>query len=164
MKERILWSREELILTINLYCKTPFGKLHRSNPDVISLAGLIGRTPSAVSWKLVNFASFDPSLQARGIRGASNASNLDKEIWNEFFNHWDVLAFESEFLLAKKKHQEIELPSEMEIKEGLVRERMVKTRVNQSFFRATILASYNYTCCITGIQLPDLLIASHIRP
>jgi len=164
MKERILWNQEELILAIKLYCKTPFGKLHKSNPDVIALAGLIGRTPSAVTWKLVNFASFDPSLIARGIRGATNASNLDKEIWNEFFNQWDALAYESEVLLAKKKNKEIEVESEYQIKEGLTKDRMVKTRVNQAFFRSSILASYNFTCCITGIKQPELLIASHIRP
>jgi putative restriction endonuclease len=36
--------------------------------------------------------------------------------------------------------------------------------VNQSFFRKTILASYNNTCCITGIQLPELIVAGHIKP
>ncbi len=164
MKERILWNREELILAINLYCKTPFGKLHKSNPDVIRLAELIGRTPSAVSWKLVNFASLDPSLQARGIKGAINSSSLDREIWAEFFNNWDDLAYESEILLANKEQEKIQIEPELEIRDGLVKERMVKTRVNQSFFRATILASYNNTCCITGIQQPELLIASHIRP
>ncbi len=81
MKERQrLWTREELILAINLYCKLPFGRLHRNNPEIIHLAKLIGRTNSSVAYKLVNFASLDPSLQARGIKGAPNASNLDKEI------------------------------------------------------------------------------------
>ena len=96
-----LWTREELLLAINLYCKLPFGRLHSRNPDVIKLADLIGRTPNSVAYKLVNFASLDPSLQARGIKGASNASYLDKEIWNEFYSNWDILPFQSEQLLAK---------------------------------------------------------------
>ena len=96
-----LWTREELILAVSLYCKLPFGRLHRLNPEVVNLAHLIGRTPSSVAYKLVNFASLDPSLKARGIKGVSNASNLDKEIWVEFFNHWDELPFESEKLLAE---------------------------------------------------------------
>ena len=79
-----LWTREELIVAINLYYKLPFGKLHKGNPEIIMIANRLGRTPSSVAWKLVNFASFDPSLKARGIKGASNASNLDKQIWNEF--------------------------------------------------------------------------------
>lgn len=33
-----LWTREELILAINLYCKLPFGKLHKNNPEIIELA------------------------------------------------------------------------------------------------------------------------------
>ena len=89
MKEgQKLWTKEELKLAINLYCKLPFGRLHKLNPEVIHVAKLIGRTPSSVAYKLVNFASLDPSLKARGIKGASNASKLDAEIWNEFFENW----------------------------------------------------------------------------
>lgn len=67
-KGQQLWTRDELILAINLYCKLPFGKIHRGNPDIVELANLLGRTPSSIAYKLVNFASLDPSLQARGIR------------------------------------------------------------------------------------------------
>jgi putative restriction endonuclease len=41
---------------------------------------------------------------------------------------------------------------------------MVRVRVNQSFFRQMILASYDYTCCVTGMRQPEFLIAGHIRP
>ena len=92
-KGQKLWTRDELILAINLYCKLPFGRLHRSNPEVIHLAELIGRTPSSIAYKLVNFASLDPSLQARGIKGASNSSKLDKIIWDEFYNNWAQFNF-----------------------------------------------------------------------
>jgi putative restriction endonuclease len=167
-KGQILWSREELILAVNLYCKLPFGRLHRLNPEVIHLAELIGRTASSVALKLVNFASLDTSLKARGIKGASNASKLDAEIWNEFFNNWDELPYESEKLLAKFENTTIEkinhiLETELP-KEGKTREQLVKVRVNQSFFRSAILASYNNTCCITGMQQPEFLIAGHIKP
>ena len=162
------WTRDELILAINLYCKLSFGRLHRQNPDVINLANLIGRTSSSVAFKLVNFASLDPSLKARGIKGASNASNLDNQIWNEFFNHWETLPFESEKLLAKIKNTTVEklnhIPENELPKAGKTREQLVKVRVNQAFFRSSILASYNNTCCITGMQQPEFLIASHIRP
>lgn len=163
-----LWTRDELILAINLYCKLPFGRLHRLNPEVINLAKLIRRSSSSVALKLVNFASLDPSLKARGIKGASNASKLDNVIWNEFFNHWDILPYESEKLLAQLEHTTVEqlnhIPEEVLPKKGKVREQMVKARVNQSFFRSSILAAYNNTCCITGINQPEFLIAGHIRP
>lgn len=163
-----LWTRDELILAINLYCKLPFGRLHKFNPEIIKLANLIGRTPSSVALKLVNFASLDPSLRARGIEGAANASKLDGEIWSEFYNHWNTLPYESEKLLAKFEDMTIEQLSSISErqlpKEGKVREQVVKARVNQSFFRSSVLAAYNNTCCITGINQPDFLIAGHIRP
>ena len=169
MKEgQKLWTRDELILAINLYCKLPFGQLHNRNPEIIKLAQLIGRTPSSVGLKLGNLASFDPSLRARGIKGASNASKLDKEIWNEFYQNWDELPFESEKLRAQFEHTTVEKIYQIDEstlpREGKVREQMVKVRVNQSFFRSTVLAAYNNTCCITGLKNPALLIAGHILP
>jgi len=167
-KGQKLWTRDELILTINLYCKLPFGKLHSNNPEVIRLADLIGRTPGSVAYKLVNFASLDPSLKARGIQGAYNVSKLDKKMWQELFNNWDTLPYESEKLLAKFEHTTIEklnnIPDEELPKVGKVKEQIVKVRVNQSFFRRMIMATYNYTCCITGIMQPELLVAGHIKP
>jgi len=162
MKRR-LWTRNELLLAINLYCKIPFGKLHKGNSEIINLATLINRTPSALAWKLVNFASFDPSLQARGIKGAKNASKLDREIWDEFFDDWETLTVESEMLLLTKQHPKSTEPMFQE-KVGKEKERVVKTRVNQSFFRSALLASYNNKCCITGISNTEFLIASHIVP
>ena len=49
-------------------------------------------------------------------------------------------------------------------KEGLERERRVRTRVNQHFFRAAVLAAYDHKCCVTGLAIPELPVASHIVP
>lgn len=169
MKEgQKLWTRDELILAINLYCKLPFGKMHKGNPDIIALSNIIDRSPSAVARKLGNFASFDPSLKERGIKGLTNAGKQDAEIWNEFYNNWDEALLVSEALLAKAKHTTVEKLNHVEIKdlpkEGKEKERLVKVRLNQSIFRTVVLATYNSSCCITGIDNPALLIASHIAP
>ncbi|OGV34337.1 MAG: restriction endonuclease [Lentisphaerae bacterium GWF2_45_14] len=160
--KRVLWTRDQLILAINLYCKTPFGRIHKENPDIIKLSKLINRTPSALAWKMANFAHLDPSLSRKG---ASNVAKQDIEIWNEFFNNWEELGFESEKLLnsffTDKKYDSEDLKN---IPEGKDKERLVRTRVNQAFFRQTVLASYNFKCCITNIAIPDLLIGSHIVP
>jgi len=163
-----LWTRDELILLMNLYCKLPFGKMNHTNSLIIQLAELIGRTPSSVTLKLSNLASFDPSLRARGVRGAVNASKLDKEIWDEFYQNWDNTLIQSETLLATKSHSTIDKINHIDFTDlptnGLEKERLVKTRVNQSIFRNIVLATYNSRCCITGIENPELLIASHIVP
>ena len=142
--------------------------MHKATPEIIKFAELIDRTPSSIALKLGNFASFDPTLKERGIKGASNASKLDKQIWDEFYNNWDAALIESEKLLAQAKHTTIEKLNKIEIddlpKEGKEKERLVKVRVNQSIFRTMILATYNNKCCITGIDNADLLIASHIVP
>lgn len=167
-KGQKLWTRDELILGINLYCKLPFGKIRKGNPEIIKFANLIERTPSAISRKLGNFASFDPSLKERGIGGLPNSSKLDGEIWKEFYNNWEDLAFESEKLRAEYGKTSIEIISDISEEEisklGLERNQLVRMRVNQSFFRKSILAAYNYTCCITGIKHADFLIAGHIKP
>ena len=94
-----LWTREEEIIVFNLYCKIPFQSSSKNHPDVIKIAKLIGRSPSAVNMKIGNFGSFDESLKSKGIVGLTNASKLDAEIWEEFNNNWDELTFESERLI-----------------------------------------------------------------
>lgn len=163
-----LWSREELIVAFNLYCKIPFGQIDQRNTAVIALANVLGRTPASLAWKLANFARLDPALQARGIKGASHGSRGEVEVWQQFNNNWDSLAFESERLLANLTHQSVEemngIDEDELPKEGLERERLVRVRVNQRFFRSTILTSYEARCCITGLAIPPLLSASHIAP
>lgn len=159
------WTREQEIIVFNLYCKIPFQRSSKNHPEVIRIANLIGRTPSAVNMKIGNFGSFDESLKAKGISGLTNASKLDKEIWDEFSGRWDELAFESERLIAKLQGVDIETAIKIdEIPVGKTRLVVVKQRVNQDFFRSAVLTSYRNTCCITGIATPSLLIASHIKP
>jgi len=166
MKEgQKLWTRDELILAINLYCKLPFGKMHSRNKDIIELGGLIDRSSSAVARKLGNFASMDPNLKARNVGGLPNAGQLTEDIWNEFYNNWDAALLESEMLLAKTKHTTIEQLNEIdetEFPKGLTKERLIMTRVNQHIFRKMVLATYNNKCCITGMDNTELLVASHI--
>ena len=159
------WIRDELIVAFNLYCKIPFGRIHIRNPLVIEVAKAIGRTPSAVSWKLANFARLDPALQKRNIAGAAHGARAEVEIWNEFSNDWEKLAFESERLLDRLTGRTPDLVEEVrEFPEGRSREALIRVRVNQGFFRAAVLASYGARCCITGLSVAQLLMASHIVP
>jgi predicted restriction endonuclease len=40
----------------------------------------------------------------------------------------------------------------------------VPARRGQQFFQQTVLNAYGVRCCISGINVPRLLIASHIKP
>ena len=164
-----LWTKEELILAFNLYLKIPFGKTHSTNKDIIHLANLINRTPSSVALRLANFASVDPVLQARGIKGMDGGKKIVQPIWDEFFHNQEELIFLSEQILAQKENTTIEkkfddiLFDTKDLKgEDVIR--AIKTRVNQSVFRQMVLSNYSNKCAITGIDIPELLLASHIMP
>lgn len=162
------WTRDELLVAFNLYCKTPFGRLHSRNPDIIRLATQLHRTASAVAMKLVNFASLDPAQQRRNVSGLRNASQGDRNIFAEFSSDWERLAVESE-RAAERLVQPIE---ESRDRDGLVefanltteREQTVRVRLVQRFFRGAVLASYGYRCAICRIAVAELLNASHIIP
>lgn len=162
------WDREELIIAFNIYCKIPFTKIHYTNPQIVEVAKIIGRSPSALALKLVNFARLDPELQKRNIIGMKHGSKSEELIWHEFNNDWEELSYQSELLLAKFKKQPVEkvanIYTEDLPKEGKDKETIVKTRVNQTFFRNMVLASYDNRCCVTGLSIPELLVASHIIP
>ena len=90
-------------------------------------------------------------------------------IWNEYVNNRANLIFESENILAQIEQKSLEtkykdLLVEASRLKGETKLREVKTRVNQSVFRQIVLANYNNKCAVTGIDLRDLLVASHIVP
>ncbi len=163
------WTKEQLKLAFHLYCQLPFGKLDMRTPEVIKLAGLIGRTPGAVAMKLSNFASLDPAITSTGRRGLEGASNLDREIWDEFHADWETLAVESEMLRRKldADAQPIDDAEEQLIPEdfsGETRKVVTEQRIKQSFFRRAVLSSYRGRCCMSGLSEARLLVASHIVP
>ncbi|MBP5470123.1 MAG: HNH endonuclease [Candidatus Riflebacteria bacterium] len=167
------WSYNETLLAFNLYCKIPFGRINYRNPDIINLAEIIGRTPSSVAMKMVNLASLDPELQKRGIKGLSNNSKIEKEIWNDFNIDSTALIIQANELLKQYKSTnslnftEINKPIEedlIELPKGSNLETITTRRLGQVFFRRCVLASYDYKCCVTGINVQQFLVASHIKP
>ena len=47
---------------------------------------------------------------------------------------------------------------------GAERVTMIMARVNQEYFRNALITNYHDSCCLTGIRLNPLLMASHIKP
>lgn len=54
------WTRDQLLIVLNLYHKLRFGEFDQRQPVIIDLATRIGRTPGAVAMKLSNLASLAP--------------------------------------------------------------------------------------------------------
>ena len=89
------WTRDELILALDLYFKV--SPLHTSekHPDIIALSNFLNKLPihakteieenfrnsNGVYMKLCNFLRCDPSYSGTGLK---SGSKLDQVIWDEF--------------------------------------------------------------------------------
>lgn len=158
------WTRTETLAAFALYCRLPFGRLHSRNPEAIALAGRLNRTPSSIAMKCVNLASLDETHQRRGVVGMQNASAMDRQVWAEFAVSPEAISFEAGMAFADPTAIPVEVELEMPILEGKDRERLVRVRVNQRFFRRMVISSFNESCAVCELPLPQLLVASHIVP
>jgi hypothetical protein len=168
------WTRDQLLVALNLYCQLDFGKFHQGNPLIIEAAKRIDRTPSALAMKLCNFASLDPAITASGRKGLQGASALDRKIWGEFQQAPDSIGLESQALvdgMATDDAALSTLASTADVQEAPAPSyyagdtaATVKVRRGQHFFRKAVLSSYEGRCCMSGLRHPDLLLASHIVP
>jgi len=153
--------------------------------DVQRLASFLHRTPSSVALKIWNIAAYDANRKACGRVGMKHGSKLDSQVWQWYAEDPDAFmeqcldvlrrallqANASNFTpapLAPDRHSPLETATALLIDEHApTREERPITmlqRVNQSYFRNSLLQNYHGTCCITGMQIPKLLIASHIKP
>lgn len=159
------WSKEETIIAFNVYCKIPFKDCNKSHPIIIKYAKLLNRSPSALNMKVGNIGRLDPELKTRGITGLVHGAKMEKEVWDEFHEHPDRLAFESERLIAQLSNSDIEHSAGInteDLPEGKERIAVIKQRINQQFFREAVISAYNSQCCISGVGNKDLLEACHI--
>ncbi|MFP8965233.1 HNH endonuclease [Pokkaliibacter sp. CJK22405] len=162
------WTRQQLLIAFDLYCQLPFGRFHSRNPQIIEWATRLGRTPSALAMKLANIASVDPQFIATGRAGLAGASRSDKAMWEEMTQDWDGFAVAIEQAKAALSG----IPADTnDVREkqaadylGVDRLITAKARVGQTAFRHAVLSAYEHRCCISGLDAPELLIASHIVP
>ena len=166
MAERVGWTRDQQLVALRLYVRTPFGKLHGRNPQIAELADRIGRTANALAMKACNFASLDPAFRLTDRKGLSGASESDRALWGEFAGNAERVAAEAEEAFARLD------PARAATEDAGVRipegetdvARVVRARRVQGFFRAAVLTSYDGRCAISGLAAPELLVASHIIP
>lgn len=159
------WTRDQLLIAFKLYCELPFGKLHSKNLEIIKYAEKIGRTPSALAMKLANIASLDPVIRDSGRKGLSGSSRTDRDMWEEMTFDWE--RFSKEVMEAEQSIGVTVDPQEEEETasyQGMNKTVTTQVRIGQAFFRKCVLSAYGYMCSISGLSIPQLLIASHIVP
>lgn len=91
------WSRDELILALDLYVRFKGNPPGKSNTDVLGLSELLNqmsahmahdvakfRNPNGVYMKVMNFRRFDPHYTEQGKKGLQRGGKLELEVWNDF--------------------------------------------------------------------------------
>lgn len=174
MTTRKPWTRDELLIALNLYHKLTFGQMHSRQPAILALAEKMGRASSSLAMKLCNFASLDPALKLRGIKGLSGASKQDRASWDEFHENLNEVAPASEVAFQTLFGANEAEAFEVTPKDGVVVRKMpigpteatttAKIRRGQDYFRQAVLNNFEGRCGVTGLAVSDLLIASHILP
>lgn len=167
------WSKQELFIALNLYHKLRFGQMHARQPVIVDLAKRMGRSSNSLAMKLVNLASLDPTLKLRGVKGLPGASQLDRTVWEEFHeNPAEAVAVSEEELrkvLEAGDHDVVEIDPKVGIRvkrAPAITEafQTVKQRRGQDYFREMVLNNFGGRCGVTGLDIRELLIASHILP
>lgn len=166
------WSRQETLMALAFYLCPPFPRKNwdDSDAEIQLLAEEIGRTESAVCFKIANLKACDPNRTGLGF---TNTAGMDRQVISEYLADPDATMSEAMWELEQIRIRisydgEIEAPGSSRPDQpqqlGLERVEQVRTRVNQDYFRSVLLSNYDGTCCITGIDIPALLTASHIKP
>lgn len=168
---RVNWSEEETLAAFALYMMLEPKERDDKNPDVMGLAEAIGRSANAVSLKLWNIGAHDERRLALGKKGLGHTSKKDAEVWERFNAEGDSFLDKALAVLVDyvgDNRQGVKTAEVLDLvyqpPEGKAVITYATHRVNQDYFRNTLLDSYSSRCCLTGISIPQLLVASHIKP
>ena len=113
---------------------------------------------------------FPPSYGRNGYYSAALKSYqqflYENKLW-DLYQNTDTSPVELSQRLEKKADESIEQlifdpKIDLKTREGKDALREVKTRVGQRVFRKMILSQYQNQCCVTGLNIPEVLRASHI--
>lgn len=178
------WTREELILALELYLRA--GLLDDKSPEVQQLSEALKdlafvqkedpevfRNPNGVAMKLANFAAFDPRYKGKGL---TSGGRLDKEIFEEFFESPLLLSGAASALrglwrpaadldrVAEDVLNDEEYDARIEsLEDHRVRiDRSIVLRRGEPGFRRTLIEAYEGRCALTGCNAVEALEAAHI--
>ncbi|WP_317416145.1 HNH endonuclease [Thermophilibacter provencensis] len=166
------WSRQEALIVLAFYLCPPLPQKNwdDSDTEIRLLAGEIGRTESAVCLKIAYLKACDPN---RTDLGFTNTTGMDRQIISKYLVNPNATMSEA---IWELKQIGIRISCDGEIEAsgssrpdhpqqlGLERVEQVRTRANQDYFRSVLLSNYGCACRLTGIDIPTLPTASHIKP
>ena len=158
------WTREDVIIAYALYCVIPFSKVNNSNQTIKDAAAIMERSPASLKMRICNLAALDPDFLATGRAGLASVANLDREVYAEFSSDWQRLSSTAEELLGLPIFDIAEPIYNGPDKRRRKTYAEISDKQARRFFRKSVIAAYEGRCCISGMTIPQMLIASHIKP
>lgn len=161
MGERNSYTEEQEILIIDLYTRTPTSQVKDSNPDIIALCDFFNAhgyksVVSGIRNKMENLKSVDPVYTVEGRVGRTKIRKSFKDLWlSELEIGFSDLDERVERAIEKIRSG---------TSSGNQQNTAWKHRVGQAAYRERVLASFDNSCCISGICTPGLIQACHIKP
>lgn len=160
------WSRTELIEAVRGYLRLL--DLHRADKPFVKkqyyeeVAEKTGRSPKSIEYRAQNISHVLETLGEEWLPGLLPATNVGRRVTDEI----------TEIILELRKQETSPTKSESQLisdigavtTSGKDVERMVLSRLGQGKFRRDVLTLWGNRCCVTGIQLLEVIRASHIRP
>ncbi|HCG8133058.1 TPA: HNH endonuclease [Vibrio parahaemolyticus] len=136
------WTKDELILALDLYFRQPDAIGNAKHEKVIELSELLNslpihnggvkqqkfRNPNGIGMKLANFLRYDPSYKGAGLK---QGSALEEVVWNEFSSDKSNLSFVAEAIKENTVHFKAELPQVESDEEDEASEGQVLTKVHK---------------------------------
>ena len=100
------WSRDELILALDVYVRFKGNPPGKRSQEILELSRIVNsiwgsdrsgrredfRNTNGVYMKLMNFRRFDPAYQKQGKAGLKRGNKLEEEVWADFASDPERLA------------------------------------------------------------------------
>ncbi len=156
------YTKEQEILIIDLYTRTPTSRIRNSNPDIVELCRFFNDhgMPTVVSGirnKMENLKSVDPDYVSDGRVGRTKMAKSLRELWDAEmetgFAHLDEHVADA---IAAIESGSSNRPSGTPPQWS--------SRTGQAAFRERVLTAFGGQCCISGMSNPSLIQACHIKP
>lgn len=151
------WSREDIVVAFALYCVTPLNKINPSNKVIQQVAEIIPHSVASIVMRMRNFQFIDPKVSS----GLKNVAKADRLIYEEFKHDWGALSLEAETLTGLDLFDSSPLHGAKALSSLTNHNKVTRERY---FFKKAVLATYSGRCFISGCALPQMLVASHIKP
>lgn len=161
-----VWSRDELLLALDLYLRHRAALPGDTHSDVVELSSFLGRlaaktqvgnypkyrNPNGVAMKLQNFRRFDPEQNGKGLSGGGKG---EVDVWNRYADDEPGLRAIVALIRATVESTNVDLSQEpeggMEAEEGAVLTRLHRFRERNRAIvdrkKADAMRKHRALCC-----------------